>query len=157
MKAVIIAKPKELVVREIPAPRPGPYEALVRMELCAICNSTDTKLKDGHFPGFTTYPATLGHEGIGTVVETGAKVVSFKPGDRVLNPCTMQTGIPGLASGWGTMAEFALAGDHAALAAAGVCDAAHGWDGVFQTQKVIPADIPNRQAILMSTWREVWS
>ncbi|MBI4026736.1 MAG: zinc-binding dehydrogenase [Verrucomicrobia bacterium] len=157
MKAVIIPQPGKLAIQEIAEPRPSPYEALVKMELCAICNSTDTKLRDGRLPGFNTYPATLGHEGVGIVVRAGVKVRSFKEGDRILNPCSMHTDVPDLASGWGTMAEFALAGDHAAMKADGVCDTAHGYDGVFETQKVIPPDIPSRQAILMATWREVWS
>lgn len=157
MKAAIIVGPGRMELRDITKPCMSQYDALVRMELVAICNSTDTKLKDGHFPGFNTYPCTLGHEGVGTVVDIGEKVISYKVGDRVLNACTMRTGIDGLASGWGTMAEYALAGDHAAMSRDGVCDQAHGYDGVFETQKVIPEDIPSRQAILMATWREVWS
>jgi 2-desacetyl-2-hydroxyethyl bacteriochlorophyllide A dehydrogenase len=157
VRAAVVEEPGKLAMWDIPAPRPGPYHALVRMEVAAICNSTDTKIKDGHFPGFDTYPTTLGHEGVGTVVEIGAKVRSYKVGDRVLNPCTMQTGVEGLASGWGTMAAFALAGDFAAMQADGVCDPHHGFDSAFETQKVIPADIPSRQAVLMATWREVLS
>ena len=36
-------------------------------------------------------------------------------------------------------------------------NAEHGYDGVYETQKVIPANIPSRQAILLATWREVYS
>ena len=39
----------------------------------------------------------------------------------------------------------------------GVADEEHGFDGVFETQKVIPEDISSRQAILLATWREVLS
>lgn len=157
MKAVVMETPGRLTVRDIPAPQRGPYDALVRMEIAAICNSTDSKIAAGHFPAFDTYPTTLGHEGVGTVVEVGQKVISYQVGDRVLNACTLQTGVEGLASGWGTMAEYALAGDFAAMAADDVCDEEHGYDGLYETQKVIPADVPSRQAILLSTWREVYS
>ncbi len=157
MLAAVVTEPGNLVLDDIPVPRPGPYEALVRMETVAICNSTDTKILEGHLPFVKQYPTTLGHEGLGTVVEVGEKVTSYRTGDRVINACTMRTGLAGLGSGWGTMAEYALAGDFAAMSAAGVCDEAHGFDGVFETQKVIPPDIPPRQAILLATWREVWS
>lgn len=156
LRALIVERPNAVTIREIPRPTIGPYHALARMELMAICNSTDTKIIAGDFPGFATYPATLGHEGIGTVVEIGERVTAYQIGDRVLNPCTPFTGIEGLASGWGTLAEYALVGDYAAMVADD-CDAAHGFDGVFETQKTIPSDIPSRQAILLSTWREVYA
>jgi threonine dehydrogenase-like Zn-dependent dehydrogenase len=157
MRAVIVEQPGQLALRDIPCPRPGPYEALVRMQVAAICNSTDTKILEGHVPFVRQYPTTLGHEGLGTVVEVGERVVSYRPGDRVLNACTLRTGVAGLGSGWGTMAEYALAGDFAAMSRDGVCDEGHGFDGVFETQRVVPPDLPERQAILLSTWREVWS
>ena len=157
MRAVVVENPGKLAIRDIPTPRPGPYEALVRMEVAAICNSTDTKILEGHLAFVEQYPTTLGHEGLGTVVEVGEKVVSYRPGDRVINACTLQTGVEGLGSGWGTMAEYALAGDFAAMSRDGVCDEEHGFDGAYETQKVLPPDIPARQAILLSTWREVWS
>lgn len=157
MRAAIVESPGQLAVRDIPCPRPGPYEALVRTEIAAICNSTDTKILEGHLPFVQQYPTTLGHEGLGTVVEVGEKVISYRVGDRVINPCTLRTGVPDLGSGWGTFAEYALAGDFAAMTRDGVCDEEHGFDGVFETQKVVPLDIPLRQAILLSTWREVWS
>ncbi len=157
MRAAIVESPGKLALRDIACPRPGPYEALVRMEIAAICNSTDIKILEGHLPFVQQYPTTLGHEGLGTVVEVGEKVISYRVGERVINPCTLRTGVPGLGSGWGTLAEYALAGDFAAMTGDGVCDEEHGFDGVFETQKVLPPDLAPRQAILLSTWREVWS
>lgn len=157
MKAVIVNSPRNINIQDIDIPSYGPYEALVKMDLVAICSSTDTKIKDGKFPGINKYPTTIGHEGIGKVVSIGEKVRTFKIGDRIINPMTMQTGVKGLESSWGTFAEYALAGDYAAMKADGVCDNKHGYYDEFITQKVIPSDIPTEQAILLSTWREVYS
>jgi len=126
-------------------------------EMAAICNSTDLKIVNGKFPGINSYPTTLGHEGIGRVVSAGSKVRSFKVGDRVLNPMTLKTGVEGLSSSWGTMAQYSLVGDFAAMVEDGVCDEEHGFDSSFQTQKTIPPEIPNREVILLPTWREVFS
>ncbi len=38
---------------------------------CGICNGTELKIIDGHLKGFSTYPAVLGHEAVGRVIETG--------------------------------------------------------------------------------------
>ena len=70
---------------------------------------------------------------------------------------TLKTGVKGLESSWGTFAEYALVGDYSAMKADGVCDDKHGYFEEFITQKVIPSDIPSEQAILLSTWREVYS
>lgn len=156
MKALVVDRPNGIAIREIPRPTVGPYHALVRMDVMAICNSTDTKIIAGLLPECAAHPATLGHEGIGTVVAVGERVTTYRVGDRVLNPNTLSPGVEGLASSWGTLAEFALAEDHAAMVTDDVRDEAHGFDAVFETQQIIPPDIPSRQAILLSTWREVY-
>ena len=74
--------PGETALGDLEVPAPGDFEALVRMEACAFCNSTDVKLAHNEFvPG--TFPVVLGHEVISTVVDVGPKVRNFKPGDRV--------------------------------------------------------------------------
>src|SRR5271169_1234107 len=86
MKAVAVVEPGRVEIVDIPRPTPGPYDALVRNLAAFICNATDRKLVAGHFPGIgrDKYPMLLGHENVGVVEEVGAKVRSFKPGDRVI-------------------------------------------------------------------------
>jgi len=157
MEALIVESPGSVSLKKLKRPVPGEYEALVCMEMIAICNSTDLKIVNGKFPGINNYPTTLGHEGIGRVVFTGEKVRNFKIGDRVLNPMTLKTGVEGLSSSWGTMAQYSLVGDFAAMVEDGVNDEEHGFDLCFETQKIIPSEISNREAILLPTWREVFS
>jgi threonine dehydrogenase-like Zn-dependent dehydrogenase len=157
MNAAVVESPGKLSLWNIKIPEVDDYSALVRMEVLAICNSTDSKIKNGSLPGNIVYPTTLGHEGIGTVVKIGKKVRAYKVGDRVINPQIIQSQIEGLSSTWGTMAEYSLVFDHNVMKSDEVNDEEHGYDGVFETQKVIPAHIPSRQAILLATWREVYS
>ena len=81
MLAVVVEKPHEVEVRDIPRPEVGPNEALVRVGACGICG-TDVHVIEGEFPP-TKYPIVIGHEFGGEVVEVGRDVVGFKPGDRV--------------------------------------------------------------------------
>ncbi len=53
-----------LVLRELPQPRPGPEEALVRVQLAGVCRTDLEVLKGYH--GFTGVP---GHEFVGEVAE----------------------------------------------------------------------------------------
>ncbi len=71
-------------VEDVPTPRPGPGEVLVKVEAAGVCLS-DAHLIDGtltplHLPGDTV---TLGHEVSGVVAEPGAGV-DRRPGQRVL-------------------------------------------------------------------------
>lgn len=76
MKAYVVEKPGQTAYRDVSQPKPGPYEALVKIELCVICNTTDRMIIDGSFPAPALYPCVLGHESIGTVVEVGDKASS---------------------------------------------------------------------------------
>jgi L-iditol 2-dehydrogenase len=70
----------ELVERELTL---GDDEVLVQGHLSGICGS-DKAMYRGDIPAKYTLPFFLGHESGGTVVEVGAKVREFKPGDRVM-------------------------------------------------------------------------
>jgi L-iditol 2-dehydrogenase len=66
-------------LREWPAPVPGPGELLLRVSGCGLCGSDILKI-NAATPG----PAVLGHEVVGQVVEVGAGVRRFAPGDRLV-------------------------------------------------------------------------
>lgn len=114
MKALVVDKNENLYIKDLPVPEPTAYQALVKMLACGICAGTDTKLIHHQFKLFDTYPAVLGHEGVGEVVALGKNVTALHIGDRVLLP--FQEGMNGLYySGWGAYAEYALVHDAAAL------------------------------------------
>ena len=158
MLAVAVVQPGKVEIIDIPKPAPGPYDALVRNQAAFICNATDRKLVEGHFPniGRDQYPMLLGHENVGTVEAVGPRVKSFKPGDRVIGGLLFEPTDPAYHSGWGGFCEYVVATDHAAMAADGVADEAHGWREVYQVMKKVPQDIPLEAAALLCTWREVY-
>lgn len=84
MRAVVITGPDEYGVREVPVPRPGRAEVLVRIRSCAICGS-DPKIYDGSYRGMwpPAYPFIAGHEWAGEIVLLGEDVTGFSVGDRV--------------------------------------------------------------------------
>ena len=155
MRAVAVLEPGKVEVVELGIPALGPYQALVKTELAALCNATDGKLVAGHFPGVDRYPLVLGHEDTGIVQEVGAKVRNFRPGDRVIGGLLFEFSDPKFASGWGGFCEYTLVNDHDAMVADGVADAAHGWFECYEIQRAVDQDIPAAEAVLLCTWREV--
>ena len=59
-------------LRELPAPQAGPGQVLVRVSACGVCR-TDLHIADGELAD-CRYPVTPGHEIVGTVVGSGARV-----------------------------------------------------------------------------------
>jgi len=156
MFAVAVTEPGKVEIVEVPDPVPGPYEALIKTEIAALCNSTDRKLIEAHFPGVEQYPLLLGHETVGTVVAVGEKARSFQVGDRVIGGLLLNSTHPDYASGWGGFSEYTLASDHVAMVEDGVADAAHGWVEVHEIMRTVPRTVPLEDAVLLCTWREVY-
>lgn len=156
MLTVAVTKPNQLNLVELPDPVPGPYEARIKTEAAALCNATDRKLIEGHFPGVEQYPLLLGHETVGIVDAIGSKVRSFKVGDRVIGGLLLNTIDLGYASGWGGFSQYTLAGDHQAMVADSVADEAHGWYEVYEIMRAVRPSLTIEDALLLCTWREVY-
>jgi alcohol dehydrogenase len=62
-----------------------PTDAVVRIERTTICG-TDLHILKGDVPSVEP-GRTLGHEGVGTVLQIGQAVTNFAPGDRVIISC----------------------------------------------------------------------
>jgi len=71
----------DLRLAEVPVPKPGPEQVLLRVSACAVCR-TDLHVVDGELTN-PKLPLIPGHEIVGTVAEVGASVSGFKVGDRV--------------------------------------------------------------------------
>ncbi len=160
MRALAIEKPgalSGLALRDIPAPKPGKYEALVRIRGCGLCATTDWEIIKGKQPFHDAYPAILGHEAVGEVVEAGAGVESFRPGDLVTRPVAIWPGETrdGLASGWGGFAEYGIVRDARAMARAG--DPSLENDYTALRQRVVPAGMAVADAVLAISLAETAS
>jgi propanol-preferring alcohol dehydrogenase len=89
MRAMVLHEPKRsLELRDVPKPKPGKAQLLVRVSTCAVCRS-DLHVVDGELPK-PKLPLILGHQIVGRVEEIGEENSNFAIGDRV--------GIPWL--GW---------------------------------------------------------
>ncbi|WP_257388325.1 S-(hydroxymethyl)glutathione dehydrogenase/class III alcohol dehydrogenase [Tahibacter caeni] len=73
-------KPLQIVEIDVAPPRKG--EVLVRIHATGVCH-TDAFTLSGDDPE-GVFPAVLGHEGGGVVVEVGEGVASLAPGDHVI-------------------------------------------------------------------------
>ncbi len=87
MKAIVIEKTDggSLVYRDVPDPVMGPDDLLVAVRACAL-NRADVLQRMGGYPQPGVKPEfeIPGLEYAGEVVEAGARVEGFAPGDRVM-------------------------------------------------------------------------
>ena len=155
MKSVIVSAPGKIEIREVETPVINAYQALVKTEMVALCNATDSKLIAGHFPGVDTYPLALGHENAGIVVAVGEKVRNFKVGDRAIGGLISDFGAQGINSGWGGFSEYVVVNDFEVLKEEGLATPEQGcWDS-FEIQNSVPAHVQPEEAVISCTWREV--
>ena len=155
MKAIVVTTPNRVEILDIPKPKPGPYQALAKNKVASLCNATDRKLIEGHFPGYDSYPLVLGHEGVAVVEELGSKVRNFKIGDHVISGLLGDFGSPEFHGGWGGFCEYVVVHDHLAMVADGADNEENGWFDSCEIQTVVEKDIPFAEAALLCTWREV--
>lgn len=100
MKAIVVHQfggPEVLKLEEIPTPRPGAGQVLVRIHAAGV-NPYDTYMRNGTYPIKPPLPYTPGSDGAGTVEAVGEGVDNVKPGDRVYVARTVT----------GAYAEYAL-------------------------------------------------
>lgn len=83
MKAAVFYGKEILKIEDIPVPKPGSGQVLVRVHACGICG-TDVHIFSGDEGAAPSPPGTvLGHEFAGEIVEIGKDVTGLKAGDRV--------------------------------------------------------------------------
>ncbi|MER5389442.1 zinc-dependent alcohol dehydrogenase family protein [Saccharopolyspora sp. NPDC002686] len=140
MRAAIIDQPGSIRVGEVPDPKPGDGQLVIKVGACGICG-TDLHIADGHFPP-TPYPIVPGHEFAGEVVELGADVPGgWKIGDRVaVDPSLFCGYCTPCRSGHGNLcANWNATGDTV--------------DGAFAEYVAIPASTAYRMPDSM-TWQQ---
>ncbi|MGB2820620.1 MAG: alcohol dehydrogenase catalytic domain-containing protein, partial [Phycisphaerae bacterium] len=152
MKAAVVEGPNRLVVRDVPEPRMGEYDALCEILYGAMCSGTDTHIVECNFPWLSPRPTVLGHESIARVVEVGGKVRSLKPGDLLTRVGTTPVGRYSVT--WGGFAEYGIATDYRACRADGL--PAEQWHAA-RVQRVLPPGTDPAAATMVITWRETCS
>jgi threonine dehydrogenase-like Zn-dependent dehydrogenase len=153
MKAIVAERPGELrVAADVPMPVLAPYESLVRVLACGFCNGTDAKIAHGNLANMTTkFPVILGHEGVGEVIETGAKVRNWRVGDRVTNPSYRLEPGTSYTPMWGEMSQYGFIADEEVMLEMGM---------QFRPRiglKRIPADIPAEDGPILLSLKEALS
>src|SRR6187399_2021483 len=80
--AVAVAAGKPLEVMTVQLEGPKAFEVLVEIKATGICHTDEFTLSGADPEGL--FPAILGHEGAGVVVDVGSGVKSLKKGDHVI-------------------------------------------------------------------------
>lgn len=90
MKALLLSEYSHLEIADLPIPKMGPADVLVKVAACGICGS-DVHGYDGT-SGRRIPPIVMGHEAAGTVAALGSDVTGFREGDRVTFDSTVYCG-----------------------------------------------------------------
>lgn len=92
MRALVLEKIHTLSLRDFPQSQAlGPHDLRIAIHTVGICGSDVHYFTHGKIgPFVVNEPMILGHEASGTVLQVGASVTAFAPGDRVC----MEPGIP---------------------------------------------------------------
>ncbi len=92
MKAAVFHGPGQpLKIEEVPTPKPGPGQLLIKTAACGVCH-TDMHYIDHGVPTFKKPPLILGHEPSGYVAGMGEGVTGFSEGDKILLPAVYSCG-----------------------------------------------------------------
>jgi len=90
MKAAVVEKPNQLVVKQVPVPEIADNEVLIKVKYTGICG-TDWSIYTGKYSA-DKLPLIAGHEFSGTIAQVGKKTRDLKEGDRVTADINMSCG-----------------------------------------------------------------
>ena len=81
MKAGVVTGLEQIEVKEVPIPRIDANGVLVKVQACAVCGSDLRIFRSGN--NRVNFPAIIGHEISGEVIEVGKNITKLEIGDRV--------------------------------------------------------------------------
>jgi len=92
LKAIVVEKPGDVRVRDVPDPECGPNDVVIAPRYAGICG-TDMHVYLGEMNYRVTFPTVLGHESAGVIVDVGSRVEGFSSGDPVAIDPVLSCGI----------------------------------------------------------------
>lgn len=157
MKAIAVMAPGRVSLAEVPLPQTGDYECLVKIHACGLCNSTDSKIIGNHAADMQIhYPTVLGHEGVGSIVQVGARVRNWHVGDRIVSPVGRIDPASGFQAHFGQMAEYGVTHDIQAMMEDGIPLAGQPPIPDYRG-KLIPDWLDTIDAVMLLTFKENYS
>ena len=84
MQAAVLHGRQDIRIEDVPVPRAGPGELIVRVGAALTCGTDLKVFRRGYHARMIVPPALFGHELAGTVVEAGEGVEGFANGSRVV-------------------------------------------------------------------------
>jgi alcohol dehydrogenase len=88
MRALVFRGPNHIGIEQVPIPKPGYGEVVIRVTLTTICG-TDVHILKGEYP--VKSGLVIGHEPVGVIHEIGPGVNGYAVGERVvvgaITPC----------------------------------------------------------------------
>lgn len=125
MKAANLYAPADVRVEQVPIPKPGPSEVLIKVKACGVCGSDISRLMK---TGTYHFPTIPGHEFTGTAFALGAEVDGVDIGQRV----TVVPFIPCHACDYCAIGEYQLCENYGYLGSR--------TDGAYAEYVVAPAE-----------------
>jgi L-iditol 2-dehydrogenase len=84
MQAAVLHGREDIRIESVPVPLAGPGELIVEVGAALTCGTDLKVFRRGYHARMIVPPALFGHELAGTVVQAGAGVTDFAPGNRVV-------------------------------------------------------------------------
>ncbi len=84
MQAAVLHGREDIRIESVPVPLAGPGELIVEVGAALTCGTDLKVFRRGYHARMIVPPALFGHELAGTVVQAGAGVTDFDPGNRVV-------------------------------------------------------------------------
>jgi len=84
MQAAVLHGRQDVRIEAVPVPRAAAGELIVQVGAALTCGTDLKVFRRGYHARMIVPPALFGHEMAGTVVEAGAGVTNFRPGDHVV-------------------------------------------------------------------------
>jgi len=128
MRAAVLRGREDVVVEDVPAPRAGRGEVVLRVRAALTCGTDAKVFRRGYHAKMLRPPCLFGHEYAGVVDEVGEGVTQFSVGDEVVGANSAPCGA----------CEFCRRGRES------LCDDLLFVNGAFAERLLLPARIVER-------------